>query len=98
MATAVVAHRGADVVRNRIDTAQQCVDALAEELGMFTQGVVEVGDVGLMMLAVVDLHGLRVDMRLECGEVVRQLGEHVSCFSSSRLSHRSAFPKSVVLK
>src|SRR2546422_11196240 len=45
---------------------------------MFVQRIVEVGDVGLMMFAVVDLHRLRVDVRLEGGEVVWQRGKRVS--------------------
>src|SRR5947208_5484416 len=37
-----------------------------------------------MMLPVVDLHRLRVDMRLECREVVWQWGKYVTCFCRSR--------------
>jgi len=48
------------------------LETLIDQLGMLVQGVVEIGDVRLMMLAVVDLHRLRVDVRLEGGEVVRQ--------------------------
>jgi hypothetical protein len=41
---------------------------------VFAQGVVEIRDVGLMMLAVMDLHGLRIDVGLERREFVGQCG------------------------
>ena len=64
MATAVVANGGADVFGNRADSSEQVLETLVQELGMLVQRVVEVGDVGLVMLAVVNLHRLRVDVRL----------------------------------
>src|SRR6266550_613368 len=51
---------------------------------MFVQRVVEVGDVGLVMLTVVDLHRLRVDVRLEGREIVRQRRKYVSRLGRSR--------------
>src|SRR6266571_121926 len=51
---------------------------------MFVQRVVEIGDVGLVMLPVVDLHRLRVNVRLEGGEIVRQRGQYVSRLGCSR--------------
>src|SRR5438093_7083845 len=45
---------------------------------MLVQRVVEVCDIGLMMLAVMDLHRLRVDVRLERRDVVWQRGQRVS--------------------
>ena len=39
---------------------------------MLVERGVQVGDVGLMMLAVMNLHRLRVDVRFERREVVRQ--------------------------
>src|SRR5882672_2263741 len=49
---------------------------------MFVQRVVEVCDVGLMMLVVMDLHRLRVDVRLEGREVVWQRGKRMSRFGT----------------
>ena len=80
---AVVAHRGADVFGNAVDAAAQIVDALALQLGMLLERGVQVGDVRLMMLPVMDLHRLRVDVRLERGEVVWELGQFVRHASSS---------------
>src|SRR5258705_3694035 len=51
---------------------------------MLVQRVVEVGDVGLVMLAVVDLHRLRVDVRFEGREIVRQRRKYVSGLGRSR--------------
>src|SRR5436309_1772542 len=49
---------------------------------MLVQRVVEVCDVGLMMLVVMDLHCLRVDIRLERREVVWQRGKRMSRFGT----------------
>src|SRR5262245_32845075 len=91
MAAAVVAHRGANVFRDRIDAAAQLVDALRVELRMFFERGVQVGDVCLVMLPVMNLHRLRVDVRLERGEVVRKLGKFVRHASSTwaRLSQHA---------
>ncbi len=42
------------------------------QLGVLVERGIEIGDVRLMMLAVMDLHRLAVDMRFERGGVVRQ--------------------------
>src|SRR5712664_3505098 len=44
---------------------------------MLVERVVEIGDICLVMLVVVNLHRLRVDLRLECREVVGQRGKGV---------------------
>src|SRR6266849_9451742 len=49
---------------------------------MLVQRDVEVCNVGLMMLVVMDLHCLRVDIRLERREVVRQRGKRMSRFGT----------------
>ena len=56
-------------VRERAD---QLLGALALQLRVLLERGVQVVHVGLMMLAVVDLHRLRVDVRLERGEVIGQ--------------------------
>src|SRR2546421_194235 len=75
MAAAVVADGGTDVVGNRVEAAQQLLQAPLSELGVLGQRIVEIRDVGLVMFAVVDLHGLRVNVRLQRREIVRQRGE-----------------------
>ena len=54
--------------------ANQVLGALALQLGMLLERRVEVVHIRLVMLAVVNLHRLRVDVRLERGEVVGQGG------------------------
>src|SRR2546430_11833022 len=49
---------------------------------MLGKRVVEVGDVRLMMFAVVDLHGLRVDVGLERREIVGQWRQYLSRFAT----------------
>ena len=72
VAAAVVADRRLDVVRDAVDVLDQVVQALLMQLGVLVERGIEVGDVRLMMLAVMDLHRLAVDMRFERGGVVRQ--------------------------
>jgi hypothetical protein len=43
----------------------------------------QIVDVGLVMFPVMDLHRLRVDVRLERSEVVRELGKFMRHSSSS---------------
>jgi hypothetical protein len=50
---------------------------------MLLERGVSVGDVRLVMLPVMNLHRLRVDVRFERGEVVRELGQFVRHSSSS---------------
>ena len=54
------------------EVLDQILGALALQLGVLLERGVQVVDVGLMMLAVMDLHRLRVDVRLERGEVIGQ--------------------------
>jgi hypothetical protein len=83
MTAAVVAHRRADVFGNAADAAQQIVEALRVQLGMLVERRVQIGDIRLVMLPVMDLHRLRVDVRFERSEVVRELGQFVRHASSS---------------
>src|SRR4030095_10598451 len=62
----------------------QILDALALQFGRLLEGGIQVGDIALMMLAVMDLHRLRIDVRLERGEVVWELWQFVSHSSSYR--------------
>ena len=77
MAAAVVAHRRADVFRHAVDAAAQLLDALRAQLGVLLERGVQVGDICLVMLPVMNLHRLRVDVRLERAEVIRELGKFV---------------------
>ena len=55
----------------------QLLDRLALVVGVVLQRGVQVGDVGRVVLVVVDLHRLGVDVRLQGPEVVRQGGQGV---------------------
>ena len=57
---------------NRAEIRDQLLDRLALELGMVLQRVVEVRDIGLVVLRIMNLHRLGIDVRLERTVVIRQ--------------------------
>ena len=65
----------------RVDVAKQILDALRLQLGMLLERRVQVGDVRLVMLAVMNLHRLLVDVRFER---IGRVGER-----RKRVSHRT---------
>src|ERR1035437_1245816 len=65
VSAAVVAHGGSDGVRDLRHVAAEVVERPAREFGRLLDRGIQVVDVRLMMLAVVDLHRLRIDVRLE---------------------------------
>ena len=65
MTAAVVANRTTDVFGHGIDARQQFLDRLRVQLGVLVERGVEVRHVRLMMLAVVNFHRARIDVRLE---------------------------------
>src|SRR4029453_6948976 len=83
VAAAVVPDGSTDVLGDRVDTATELVDALRVQLGMLVERGVEISDVRLMVLPVMNLHRLRIDVGLERGEVVRELGQFMRHASSS---------------
>ena len=72
MAAAVVPDRRPDPLRQCIQIGDQGFDGLALMIRMILECGVEIVDVGRMMLAMVNLHGLGVDMRFQCTMVVWQ--------------------------
>ena len=72
VAAGVVADAAADGVGDFAEVGDQGVNVQRGEGGVVLEQVVGVGDVGLVMLAVVDFHRLRVDVRSEGVEGVRQ--------------------------
>ena len=82
VAAAVVADRPLLVFGECVQDAEHLLDRLAVPLGAF-EGLVEIVDVGLMVLPVMDLHRLRVDRRLERVVRVRETGELVGHASPS---------------
>ena len=84
----VVDHLLPDALRHAADLAQHLLDRLVLQ-GSAGHGRVEVIDVGLVMLAVVDLHRLLVDVRFERIEWIGKRGERVSHRTSSLTSRSS---------
>ena len=70
---AVVAHRTALVLGQRLEVLEHLLDRPLGPLGPVERGV-DLVDVGLMMLVVMHAHGLLVDVRLERAVVVGERG------------------------
>src|ERR1019366_9182833 len=75
MATAIVANSSANRLRNCFDAAHQLIERFIRELRRLLDCRVQVVDVRLMMLAVVNLHRHRVDVRPESIGPVRKIGK-----------------------
>ena len=78
----MVGHRTTQVFRQLPDRAEQFFHRPLSPLGAFDGGV-EASDVGLVVLGVVDFHGLRVDVRFQRSVSVRQCRQgmgHISEF------------------
>ena len=75
VAAAVVLDDLADVFGDGGEVLDEVFGGLLAELGVLFDGAVEVGDVGLVVLVVVELHGRLVDVGLEGGVVVGERGK-----------------------
>ena len=76
VAAAVVADRGANVLGHLLDVAQQLFDRLVVPRGALDR-LVQIRDVGRVMLVVMDFHRPGVDVRLQRVEGVGQRGKLV---------------------
>jgi len=65
MPAPIVPHRHPDVLRHGIEIHQERLDGLLRQIRRAFQRLVQVGDVGAVMLVVMDPHRLFVDMRLQ---------------------------------
>lgn len=72
MTPTVVADGGTDVIGNFLKVGNQFVEAQSFQIGFAGDGVVEVGDVGVVMAVMVDLHRQSVDVRLQGVVRIRQ--------------------------
>ncbi len=72
MPTAVVAHRAPDALGQSIQIGDQFVDTLPLQVRVPLEGGVQLGDVGRVVLAMVDAHRLFINVRCEGIEIVRQ--------------------------
>ena len=96
LAAAVVTNGRTDGLRHLVDLAAQLFNGLGPEVRLLFQRRVQVIDVRLMMFSVMNLHGLRVDVRLERGEIVGKLGQFVRHESPQRVTvHRTFQPTCV---
>ena len=68
-----------------VQVADEVVNGFRGQVGVVGQRGIHVVDVGLVVLVVVQLHGLRVDERLEGGVVVRKRCKFV-CHRGNLLS------------
>ena len=75
VAAGVVADTGADRLRHAGEVADQCAGSAREQIRMPLEQFLRIVDVGLVMLRVVNLHRLRVDVRLERIIGESQLGQ-----------------------
>ena len=75
VAAAVVLDDFADVFGDGGEVLNELLGGLAAEVGVLFDGAVEVGDVGLVVLVVVELHGRFVDVGLEARRSRRARGE-----------------------
>ena len=71
---AVVAYSAAHGFWQGVQVAYQLSDTLAGEIVVAFERGVEFGDVGGVMLAVVNFHGLRINMRLQRVMRVGEIG------------------------
>jgi hypothetical protein len=65
VAAAVVADDAADVRGHGVEIADEVLNGLAFEVGLAGESLIDVGHVSGVMLIVMNLHGLRIDVRFE---------------------------------
>jgi hypothetical protein len=69
---AIVADSGADVFGDAVDVFAEVFDGVGFEVCFAGEGGVQVGDVGVVVAAMVDFHGLLVDVGFESVVGVRE--------------------------
>ena len=95
MPAAVVAHRGASriVYWQFVEVAHQLVDWRLEKFGVFHEGVVEILDIGGMVLVVMDFHGSRINMGFESVEGVWQFRQRESRRADAPKRYRASISR-----
>jgi hypothetical protein len=82
VSAAIVLHNFAYIFGDGAEVLDKIFWRFFAQLGVFFDGSVEIGDVSLMVLVVMELHGRFVDVGLESGVVIGQRGKFVShCIS-----------------
>ena len=87
MAAGVVTNCGADVLGDGLEIFQQVFERLGLQIGVAVESLVQVGDVGAVVLVVVNLHSLGVNVGFECVKRVRKRwdGKCHGCFLQSEI-------------
>jgi hypothetical protein len=65
MTASIVPNGGADIRRNRIQIADQLLEGLFFQIGFSGDSLVQIGDVGVVMFAVMNFHRLGINVRFE---------------------------------
>jgi hypothetical protein len=65
VSASVVTHSGADVLGDVIEVGEEFLEVTGVCFGVLLQRVIEVGDVGIVVFFVVEVHGLFVYVRFE---------------------------------
>ncbi len=73
--TSIVAHGGTNAFRNRAEIGDERFDAFGCEIIVAFQGLVQIGDISGVVFAMVDFHGLGIDVGFECIFSVGQFGK-----------------------
>ncbi len=72
VATGIVADGGADPFGDLVEVGEEFLGRILVEIGVVGDGLVQVVDVGGMMFAVMDLHGLGIDVGFQGIEAIAQ--------------------------
>lgn len=78
----VVADGGADAFGDLVEVGEEFLGRMLLEIGIVSDGLVEVVDVASVVFAVMDLHGLGIDVRFEGIEAITQRREFVGAGGS----------------
>jgi hypothetical protein len=70
----IVADGSADVFGDAVDVFAEVLDGVGFEVCFAGEGGVQIGDVGVVVPAMVDFHGLLVDVGFESVVGVREFG------------------------
>lgn len=84
VAAAVIADHGTNFFRHGVQICEQAFHGAVGEVGVLSQGFVQVGEIGLVMFVVMDLHRLGIDMRLQGVGRVWQGRQRDGCRSDRR--------------
>ncbi len=77
MAAAIVTDGGANIFGNAIEALHQLIDRKCLKIGMTLESLVQIGDIGVVMLAVMNFHRHAYRYRAPAHRGVRERGKNV---------------------